>query len=75
MISSSHNLSNDVSELRKELQESLNTVQHSSRSDLERGLLERETSRLQQTIARQGREVVSRISTSRLRHSANRDEN
>jgi len=64
-ISSSQVLSNDVSELRRQLDQSLDLVQHSSRAGLEGGLLEREANRLEQTIARQGREVVSRITPSK----------
>ena len=64
-ISSSHTLSNDVKELRRELMDSLATVQNSSRTALEGGVLEKETSRLQHTLARQGREVDSKSSRAR----------
>ena len=68
-ISSSQALSSDVTELRRQLDQSLDAVQHSSRAGLEGGLLEREANRLEQTIARQGREVVGQLTPSRRRTS------
>ena len=47
------------------LDESLNAVQNSSRAGLEGGLLEREASRLELTIARQGRDIVGRLTPSK----------
>ena len=73
-ISSSRVLSSDVSELRRQLDASLTTVQHSSKAGLEGGLLEREASKLKETIARQGREVVGRLAESRREDSYNREE-
>ena len=51
-LNSSHLLSNDVSELRRQLDMSLDIVQNSSRAGLESGLLEREASRLEEVTAR-----------------------
>ena len=64
-LNSSQVLSNDVSELRRQLDQSLDIVQNSSRAGLESGLLEREASRLEETLARQGREVTARLTPSR----------
>ena len=64
-ISSSQVISSDVSQLRRQLDESLNAVQNSSRAGLEGGLLEREANRLENTIARQGREIVGRLTPSK----------
>ena len=67
-ISNSQLLSSDVSELRRQLDQSLDIVQNSSRAGLESGLLEREASRLEQTVARQaGRENLSRLTPSKQR--------
>ena len=51
-LNSSHLLSNDVSELRRQLDMSLDIVQNSSRAGLESGVLEREASRLEEVTAR-----------------------
>ena len=72
-LSSSQQLHNDVSDLRRQLDQSLEAVQNSSRAGLEGGLLEREAARLEQTIARQGREVVSRLTPSRRGRSSSAD--
>ena len=67
-INNSQLLSSDVSELRRQLDQSLDIVQNSSRAGLESGLLEREASRLEQTVARQaGRENLSRLTPSKQR--------
>ena len=67
-INNSQLLSSDVSELRRQLDQSLDIVQNSSRAGLESGLLDREASRLEQTVARQvGRENLSRLTPSKLR--------
>ena len=65
-ITSSQLLSSDVSELRRQLDQSLDIVQNSSRAGLESGLLEREASRLEQTVSRQaGRDNLSRLTPSK----------
>ena len=64
-LNSSQTLSNDVTELRRQLDQSLDIVQNSSRAGLESGLLEREASRLEETLARQGREVTARLTPSK----------
>ena len=64
-ISSSQVISNDLSQLRRQLDESLNAIQNSSRAALEGGLLEGEANRLEHTIARQWREVVDRLTPSK----------
>ena len=64
-LNSSQVLSNDVTELRRQLDQSLDIVQNSSRAGLESGLLDREATRLEETLARQGKDVTARLSPSK----------
>ena len=68
-ISSSQALSSDVSELRRQLDQSLDVVQNASHAGIEGGLLDREASRLEHTIARQGRDIVGRLTPSKRGNS------
>ena len=64
-INSSQMINSDVSELRRTLDQSLEAVQSSSRAGLESGVLEREASRLEDTINRQGRDHLARLTPSK----------
>ena len=64
-LNSSQVLSNDVTELRRQLDQSLDIVQNSSRAGLESGLLDREATRLEETLARQGKDVTARLTPSK----------
>ena len=68
-IANSQLLSSDVSELRRQLDHSLDLVQSSSRRGLDSGLLDREAARLEATVARQAgsRDNLARLTPSKLR--------
>ena len=71
-ISSSQALSSDVSELRRQLDQSLDAVQKASHAGIEGGLLDREARRLEHTISRQERDIVGRLTPSKRGKSPHR---
>ena len=71
-ITSSTAIAGDVSDLRRQLDQSLTAVSNSSRHQLDGQLLDRETARLSETISRYSPDITNRLTPSKRAGSERR---